>query len=243
MIDERRAFVIRFRELADKFSEKPDQLEKFQLLGEAGALLMAAYDRGYVVLPGLGELVDLTRTPTTIADVEEGTRAARFCHPSILFREVAGYDNWRIAPDDKGQMELTGEAAGGLLPDLLKESPAVPRPQKGQPLQARNNAKFSQFAFTCRLLADDIERWNPCEARDAPIETPNDERDKWLYEQCCELVGYNTIVTRLRKLAKKKNWELIESVQGVKEAARRYAKRHNLTAIPKRQSGRSPKEK
>ncbi len=62
-------------------------------------------------------------------------------------------------------------------------------------------------------------------------------RDKWLYEQCCAGVAFQTIVNRL----KKKNWELIETVQGVKKAAARYAKLHDLPEIPKRQSGRPAK--
>lgn len=65
--------------------------------------------------------------------------------------------------------------------------------------------------------------------------TANDARDKWIYDQCCELIAYDTIRTRL---AKKTAWELIETAQGIKAAAKRYAKSRNLPPIPSRQPGR-----
>lgn len=63
----------------------------------------------------------------------------------------------------------------------------------------------------------------------------NDDRDKWIYEQCCTGAPYKEIINDLRKRAeKKKGWERIETIQGVKEAARRYAERNNLPPIPNR---------
>jgi len=70
--------------------------------------------------------------------------------------------------------------------------------------------------------------------------TANDERDKWLYEQCCKLVKYETIISRL---SKKTKWEPIDTPQGIKDAANRYADRHNLPSIPFRQPGRKCKHK
>ena len=70
--------------------------------------------------------------------------------------------------------------------------------------------------------------------------TANDTRDKWLYDQCCKIVEYETICLRL---AQKKKWAAIDSVQGVRSAAQRYAKRHDLPDIPSRQPGRPPKIK
>ena len=59
-----------------------------------------------------------------------------------------------------------------------------------------------------------------------------DNRDKWLYDECWKGTVYGTIVSRLKK--KPKSWDRIESVQGIKKAATRYAKRHGLPDIPKR---------
>jgi len=67
----------------------------------------------------------------------------------------------------------------------------------------------------------------------------NEERDKWIYEQCCKLVKYVTIINRL---AKKKTWEAICTIQGIKLAANRYAARHDLPSIPPRQCGRKARK-
>jgi hypothetical protein len=64
--------------------------------------------------------------------------------------------------------------------------------------------------------------------RDKAIEA----RDKWIYEQCCKGVAYDAIALRLKK--KSVNWPRIESKQGIQSAAQRYAKRHNLSDIPRR---------
>jgi len=69
-----------------------------------------------------------------------------------------------------------------------------------------------------------------------PAATANDARDKWLYEQCCKLIRYSAIV---RALNEKKKWAgEIDSPQGVKRAANRYAAAHSLPLIPSRQPGR-----
>lgn len=71
--------------------------------------------------------------------------------------------------------------------------------------------------------------------------TANNDRDKWLYEQCCKLVTYSTIRNRLeKKSGGKTKWEPIDSDQGVRQAANRYAKSNHLPPIPSRQPGRKP---
>jgi hypothetical protein len=69
----------------------------------------------------------------------------------------------------------------------------------------------------------------------SPAVTANDARDKWLYDECCKAVKYETIK---RQLAEKKGWEPLDSIQGIKLAANRYAKAHDLSSIPSRQPGR-----
>jgi hypothetical protein len=61
-----------------------------------------------------------------------------------------------------------------------------------------------------------------------------ESRDRWIYEQCCKLVPYDTISIQLRR--KPKSWERIESKQGIRAAAIRYAKANNLPQIPTRQN-------
>ncbi len=68
--------------------------------------------------------------------------------------------------------------------------------------------------------------------------TPRESRDKWIYGECRRGTPYQTIANRLKK--KPKKWPLIESVNGIKRAAERYAERHSLAKPPARQCGRPP---
>ena len=71
----------------------------------------------------------------------------------------------------------------------------------------------------------------------------NDARDKWLYEQCCKGRTYRAIEADLRRIAPRKRWKIISGANSIKGAATRYAKRHGLPAIPRRQQGAFPPDK
>jgi hypothetical protein len=58
-------------------------------------------------------------------------------------------------------------------------------------------------------------------------------RDKWIYEQWCCRVPYDTIRLKLPK--KNKRWPRISSKQGILQAAQAYARRHGLEQPPPRQ--------
>lgn len=60
----------------------------------------------------------------------------------------------------------------------------------------------------------------------------NTSRDRWLYNQCCNRTPYKSIIAKL----KRKKWDQIESVQGIRNAAMRYAEAEKLEPIPNRQS-------
>lgn len=70
--------------------------------------------------------------------------------------------------------------------------------------------------------------------RDAATEA----RGKWIYDEVMKSATYGTIVLRLRKRPEK--WDLIESPNGIKAAAKRYAERNGLPLPPPRQAGRPP---
>jgi hypothetical protein len=77
----------------------------------------------------------------------------------------------------------------------------------------------------------------------------NEERDCWLYELCCRGVPYAEIRHRLGDritAAKAKGeavWEPLDNDQGVHQAARRHAERHQLALPPARKKGkRTPKK-
>jgi hypothetical protein len=68
-----------------------------------------------------------------------------------------------------------------------------------------------------------------------------EERDKWLYEQICDLsVKHETILARLSK--KPVEWQGVTTVGGIKKAASAYAERHQFPPIPIRKAG-APKRK
>ena len=64
--------------------------------------------------------------------------------------------------------------------------------------------------------------------------TPNEDRDKWIYEECCKGTAYDTIIELLEKQAQ--FWERIGSPPGIRASALRYAKRHSLPLPKRRQS-------
>jgi hypothetical protein len=63
-------------------------------------------------------------------------------------------------------------------------------------------------------------------------------RDKWIYQQCCKgnEMPLDKIVAELKRCASKRRWRVINSIQGIRIAAARYAKRHGLKAPPSRQN-------
>lgn len=85
------------------------------------------------------------------------------------------------------------------------------------------------------LSSNDSSDETPVE-RDPVMEA----RDKWIYEQCRKRVEYSKIISKLGK--KPATWPRIESPNGIKNAAKWYAKRHELPPIPKRQRGRIPRK-
>jgi len=70
---------------------------------------------------------------------------------------------------------------------------------------------------------------------------PTEARDKWIYDECCGRTPYKEIINELQRMiasGQQPEWESIESVNGIKRAAERYAARHDLPLPPKRASGR-----
>jgi hypothetical protein len=53
-------------------------------------------------------------------------------------------------------------------------------------------------------------------------------RDRWLYQQCCARVPYKAILSQLKNLGPGKGWQRLGSIQGIRKAARSYAKLHDL---------------
>jgi hypothetical protein len=67
------------------------------------------------------------------------------------------------------------------------------------------------------------------------IQGGNEDRDKWVYEQCCDprkpLAG---IVAALRRIGKDRGWALFTSKQRVQQIGKQYAERNGLNLPPPR---------
>ena len=66
-----------------------------------------------------------------------------------------------------------------------------------------------------------------------------EERDKYIYDQCVLGTPYQSIANRVKE---KTAWTPIDSVQGIREAARRFAERRRLPQPAPRNAGRRAKE-
>jgi hypothetical protein len=59
-------------------------------------------------------------------------------------------------------------------------------------------------------------------------------RDRWLYQQAVRRIPYKEIKAELQSLCVQKGWLRIASVQGIRQAAHRYAAAHKLQHPPSR---------
>jgi hypothetical protein len=107
---------------------------------------------------------------------------------------------------------------GGLMERFIPGFLSLPRPE--------------QSAQTCEWLADQLGK-RKRKGRDKGIEA----RDKWIYDQCVKGTPYDEIIGDLkRRCNSNPEWgSAIESVQGIRSAASRYAERNGKTPIPRRQ--------
>jgi hypothetical protein len=65
-----------------------------------------------------------------------------------------------------------------------------------------------------------------------PLTRPTDKRDAFIYQEAMKGVSWKTILTSVKK---RKTWEIITTVPGIKAAATRYAERNKLAHPPSRQ--------
>ena len=178
MFDERHAFALRFRTLSERFL-LPHGVGLFE---EAGRVVVAAYERGYLNLPRLAPLIERVHNQPSRAEAE---KAGLLPAESYVFLELAGYDTWPCMlhadglsdagpfpkndeelrpcelPDDAEvkvrSINIMGDAIGGLMPSVLNNSPALPRPRAQQGKVSRLENVAELCAWTCRYLADEVE--------------------------------------------------------------------------------------
>jgi hypothetical protein len=69
-------------------------------------------------------------------------------------------------------------------------------------------------------------------SRDKKLEA----RDRWIYERCMSGMAYGVVKFQLRPQCARKGWRMIASIQGIRNAAVKYALRHDMPVPPSRQN-------
>jgi hypothetical protein len=136
-------------------------------------------------------------------------KAARL-GPRKFLNKVVGTSKYEYMPDDAGwDAFVIKRQLEALNRQIQFELRMVtrPKPQQGA---AQKNPTASIF-------------------RERSVEA----RDKWIYEQCCNGTYYMKIKAEVNR---RKGWSKIASIQGIRSAALRYARRHNLPPPPPRKA-------
>ena len=100
-------------------------------------------------------------------------------------------------------------------------------------------ANLSMDVRSCTVSAiDAILGLSPSKIAEPGKKTPVreksiEDRDRWIYKKCHTTLIYKMILSQLKSHTK---WKRIDSIQGIRNAARAYAKRHGLPDPPPRQS-------
>src|SRR5262249_35485275 len=86
--------------------------------------------------------------------------------------------------------------------------------------------KRSQVVALLRAACETGASGQATSGRPVRKDRKTEARDKWIYEQCCKGVAYDSISRNLSK--KNPKWLRIGTKQGIRDCAMRYAKRHGL---------------
>lgn len=186
--------------------------------------------RSEILAESIRDLRDASEDLTKWADSRQNEKArAAAIHADDLgihqaddAREPVQTSNGQAKPHD----DANGSATG---------SQSMNSARKAKPPSA-NGKKQPANGHSAQPLPD-----IPTEPTDGepPISRPNDDRDKWIYDQCCKGTPHKVIAAGLRKKANRRRWRLIKSEQGIRRAAENHATRNGLQLPPKRKkSGR-----
>lgn len=61
-----------------------------------------------------------------------------------------------------------------------------------------------------------------------------EDRDRWIYQQCCKGTPHDVIVADLRRIALLRGWSVVRSKQRVQQIGSEYARRHERKPPPPR---------
>lgn len=171
-------------------------------------------------------------------------------HPGYAHARIPGYF-WGLTQLLALWCDTELHVEAGLLTDFLQQcaacfpckvhvppggSPAPPpnRPSK----QAMEDTLTRAAALLQRIVFATIVRSPGKRLARGSTDMKLEARNKWLYQQCCKgrQMPYANIIAELKRIAPEKGWEPIESIQGIRAAAKQYAASHNKPLIPNRQN-------
>ncbi|BBO31946.1 hypothetical protein [Lacipirellula parvula] len=129
---------------------------------------------------------------------------------------------------------LISKATGALASEASSSLLAALRDLENVGAQSLNLAGDEQAGRVARLVR--IIR-GPL-VKDSPTCT----RDAWIYEQAMKSIPWKTILSGLKRIGDERGWDEIESQNGIKSAANRYADKNNFPRPPSRTPGRKKSE-
>jgi len=71
-----------------------------------------------------------------------------------------------------------------------------------------------------------------------PWDETTEARNRWIYDQVMSGLTYPRIREQLVTLSEERRWDLIDSDNGIRQVASRYASVHHLPSPPPRKKGR-----
>jgi hypothetical protein len=147
-------------------------------------------------------------------------------------------DLLRIHPSER---VLVGLAAREALNLLIESNHSDTLPDDLESLLGADSTSLvPEPASSTSEVSPNSESNSPPESARIVKEKNTEERDKFIYDSCCMGTKYVSIINRV---SNNEDWEFIESAQGIRNAAKRYAERHGLPLPGPRKKGRPKGEK
>lgn len=110
-----------------------------------------------------------------------------------------------------------------------KNDAAIWRKETLRPMRKRHGRILLQLEHWRDAIANRISEMSP------KVRCDNHDRDQWIYEACLAGKAYASIVLELKKhCAANDSWNPLHSVQAIRQAANRHAKRNQLQPPPNR---------
>lgn len=173
---------------------------------------------------------DVFQAPTSAAEPPDARAIARDLQPAFDWWYEEGHDFAEKTKKIAGWLDKHSSVDTGPLWALVDEMSAL-FAADGRWWDASAASLMQKTCHAQRI----VERL----LKMGLVPSPEEQRNHWIYSQCCAGTPYDQIIHELRR--QPESWPRLESIPGVKAAAERYAQRHGLPSPPTRQPGRPRK--